>query len=708
MARKSAPPTASARPAPSLRRRIAVLAVLAVLASLGYGTVALLAQEDSPAPAPAPAATAKRTITPPPATVFQKVDKAFESAVNAIYKVLFFPIGATERTYVEFTPAYYYRPAGSEGEFQSLTGRTDPISDGDYRVYDALGKLTAPLKVGKLDGKPVDYFAYAPNSGKYVLHDGRFRKAIERENLSDTETLTREQVDELGEAGRFKVDANDNFLLEEDYGGAPIVVLWLSLGAVYFTIYLRFFNFRGFSHAIEVVRGKYDNPDEPGEVTHLQALSSALSATVGLGNIAGVTIAMQTGGPGAFFWMLCCGFFGMSSKFVESTLGQKYRKVSADGTVRGGPMEYLKDGFAERGMAPLGLLAGMLFTVMCVLASFGGGNMFQANQAGQQMLALAQSAQREEMISLQDQIAKAHERKDSAEVLKLQEERSRLNHDMANFKSWFLPMFGVIFAILVGVVIIGGIKRIGAAAEKVVPAMCGIYLVACLYIIAVNFGRVPEYIGLIFSEAFNPQAFGGGLLGVLIVGVRRAAFSNEAGVGSAAIAHSAAKTEEPIREGTVALLGPFIDTIVVCSMTALVVLITGAWNHQDGLGAGLTGSALTSEAFASVLPWFRYVLSAAVVLFAYSTLISWSYYGEKCWETLFGARAAMGYKVLFVVAVFVGSIANLGAVLDFSDMMILSMAFPNILGLLVLSPSVKRDLEDYWRRYKANEFRTFK
>lgn len=649
-------------------------------------------------------------ITPAPRTITQRIDHGFATIVDYMAAALFYPLGATEREYIEFSPSFFYRAAGSEGNFLPLDAeRDEPITEIKYRTLDALGRLTQPLQSGTLDGQPVDYFAYAQRSGKYVRDGDVFRKTEAREKLSEDETLTSSDAAALAAERRLKTgDGETPYILTETHGGAPIVVLWLSLGGVIFTFYMGFFNVRGFAHAVQVVAGKYDNPDEPGEVTHLQALSSALSATVGLGNIAGVTIAMSMGGPGAFFWMLCCGFFGMSSKFVESTLGQKYRKVNELGEVRGGPMVYLKDGFAELGLAPVGLVAGFLFAVMCVLASFGGGNMFQANQAGQQILAMVQEGDRVAISELERKIDLADQGGDTDEVLKLQSERAEIQESMAGFRRIFLPLFGIVFAAMVGVVIIGGIKRIGAAAEKVVPSMCGIYLLACLYIIAVNYAQVPYYIGLIFSEAFNPQAFGGGLVGVLILGVRRAAFSNEAGVGSAAIAHSAAKTEEPIREGSVALLGPFIDTIVVCSMTALVVLITGAWNNQDGLGEGLSGSSLTSAAFASVIPWFSYVLTVAIVMFAYSTLISWSYYGEKCWETLFGQRSVMLYKVLFVIAVFVGSIANLGAVLDFSDMMILSMAFPNILGLIVLCPAVKRDLNDYWRRHKAGEFKTFK
>jgi len=523
------------------------------------------------------------------------------------------------------------------------------------------------------------------------------------------------ELTDSGKVAAKKADAKHKdkiaqpFLLSTYVGGAPVVVLWLALGSVLFTLYFRGVNFWGFRHAIEVVRGKYDNPAEPGEVTHFQALSSALSATVGLGNIAGVTIAMTTGGPGAFFWMLACGFFGMTSKFAECTLGQKYRKVKEDGTILGGPMQYLQDGLKEIGLGPVGFVMSIMFAVMCILASFGGGNMFQANQSTSSMLSIVQQGDRAELAGINTEIKAAAEQEDFEKLATLQASKKTLEGDMAQFGAYFSAIFGAVLALSVGFVILGGIKRIAAAASKVVPSMCAIYLIACLYIILKNFTVVPEMVGLIFSEAFTPRAMGGGFIGVLIVGVQRAAFSNEAGVGSAAIAHSAAKTEEPVREGAVALLGPFIDTIVVCSMTALVILITGAWDNSAWLvDQGLQGVQITSEAFKQEIWWFPYVLAVAVVLFAYSTVISWSYYGERCWERLFGAKSTVIYKILYVSAVFVGAIVNLGAVLDFSDMMILSMAFPNVLGVLLLSPKVRRDLLDYWERYKAGKFKTYK
>ena len=372
-------------------------------------------------------------------------------------------------------------------------------------------------------------------------------------------------------------------------------------------------------------------------------------------------------------------------------------------------MRYLHAGLAEIGLGPLGLVLSYLFAIMCILASFGGGNMFQANQSGAAMLSMVQKADLHQLSELNADIASAGVNSDFDRLAELEAERAELVDEMAGFRKTFLILFGVVMSTLVAFVIIGGIKRIGAAAAKVVPTMCLIYVGACLWIIVSHLGDVPPLIASIFSQALSGEAIRGGILGVLVIGVQRAAFSNEAGVGSAAIAHSAAKTEEPIREGAVALMGPFIDTVVVCAMTALVILITGAWSNQQWtVELGLEGSALTTRAFEEEISWFPYVLAVAIVLFAYSTIISWSYYGERCWERLFGPKSIFVYRVVYVACVFVGAIVNLGAVLDFSDIMILSMAFPNILGCVLLAPKVKRDLADYWRRYKAGEFKTFR
>ena len=444
----------------------------------------------------------------------------------------------------------------------------------------------------------------------------------------------------------------------------PIVVVWLVLGAIFFTIRMKFINIRGFKHAISLVKGDYDDPNDKGEVSHFQALTTALSATVGLGNIAGVAIAIAVGGPGATFWMIIAGLLGMSSKFVECTLGVKYRKVDENGEVSGGPMYYLRDGLAKYNAGGLGKVLAVLFAILCIGGSFGGGNMFQANQA--------------------------------YEILGAQFPKMADNG----------PLFGVVLAILVGAVIIGGIKSIANVTDKIVPFMAVLYVGAALVVIFANFGQIGTVFALIFDGAFNSDAALGGVIGVLIQGFRRAAFSNEAGVGSASIAHAAAKTSEPVSEGIVSLLEPLIDTVVICTMTALVIIITG--HHVDT--GGLGGVQLTSSAFGSVISWFPYLLVVAIFLFAFSTMVSWSYYGLKSWEYLFGKSkfSEYSYKIIFLIFIVIGSSVSLGAVLDFSDMMILAMAFPNILGLLFLSKEVRSDLDSYFARLKSGEIKKYK
>jgi AGCS family alanine or glycine:cation symporter len=438
----------------------------------------------------------------------------------------------------------------------------------------------------------------------------------------------------------------------------PFIVVWLIAGATFFTFRFRFINVRAFKHAWIVTTGRYDDPNDPGEVTHFQALSSALSATVGLGNIAGVAVAVGMGGPGAVFWMIVAGFLGMSSKFTECTLGQMYREVGSDGHILGGPMRYLQQGLSDRGWPRFGRVLAVIFAVMCIGGSFGGGNMFQANQSYAQV----------------------------ADVLPF----------FAG--GWGSLAYGILLAFLVGIVIIGGIRRIGQVAGFIVPVMCGVYLLAGFFIILTNADQIGPAFGKIVGEAFTPKAGLGGAIGVLITGFRRAAFSNEAGVGSASIAHSAAATDEPVREGIVALLEPFIDTIIVCTMTGLVVVITGA--HEGDAEGGVL---MTSNAFATVLPWFPKVLSLAVFLFAFSTMISWSYYGERCWTFLFGAQYSVVYKLMFLGFVVFGAVLKLGNVIDFSDLMILGMSFPNILGAVLLSGNVAAALDDYWSRYKSGQ-----
>jgi len=448
----------------------------------------------------------------------------------------------------------------------------------------------------------------------------------------------------------------------------PVVVFWLFIGAVFFTIRMKFINIRGFWHAIRVTKGDYDDPSHAGEVSHFQALASALSATVGLGNIAGVAIAVATGGPGATFWLILAGLLGMSTKFAECTLGQMYRKVDHDGTISGGPMHYLRDGLAEIGLPRTGLVLAAVFTVVCMGGSFGGGCVFQVSQ--------------------------------SLELLATELHRS--GFDLLMDCPW---IYGLVMATLVAIVIIGGFRRIAATAEKIVPLMCGVYVLASLYILVANYTLVLPAMETIVSSAFSPHAMYGGFLGVMVIGIRRAAFSNEAGLGSASIAHAAAKTDEPISEGIVALLEPFIDTVVVCTMTGLVIVITGVYDNPsfEAYVANDQGAPLTAEAFRTALPWFPWLLAAAVCLFAYSTLITWSYYGERCWSHLFGRRTALIYKLIFLGFVILGSIVSASNLLTFADLMILSMAFPNILGVMLLSGKIRRALDDYWKRLKAGE-----
>ncbi|MBI4882088.1 MAG: alanine:cation symporter family protein [Planctomycetes bacterium] len=450
----------------------------------------------------------------------------------------------------------------------------------------------------------------------------------------------------------------------------PLIVVWMIVAAVFFTLRFRFVNFRLFRHAVLLVRGVYDDPKDAGEVTHFQALSAALSATVGLGNIAGVAIAVSIGGPGATIWMIAAGLFGMTLKFTECTLGQRYRKIDAAGRVSGGPMHYLSAGLKKRGLGGLGAVLAFLFIVFCIGGSLAGGNAFQVRQS----LGI---------LATQVPFFAAH--------------------------GW---VYGVIMAILTGIVIIGGIRRIAHTAEKIVPFMCIVYVLGCLAIIVGHLGHVPDACATMVSSAFSGDAVYGGIVGALIMGFRRAAFSNEAGVGSAAIAHSAAKTPFPVREGIVALLEPFIDTVVVCTMTALVIVITGAYDFTNPAYAGLIaaeeGAALTREAFASVpflAAWFPWVLLVAVVLFAYSTMISWSYYGERCFTMAFGQRWSLLYKLLFLFFVVLGSIITAGNVLEFGDTMILLMAFPNIIGLYILGGEVAGELREYEADLKAGKHR---
>jgi len=438
----------------------------------------------------------------------------------------------------------------------------------------------------------------------------------------------------------------------------PFVLIWLVIGAAVFTIYFRFINIRGFKLAVDIVRGKYTKSDESGEVSHFQALTAALSGTVGLGNIAGVAVAISLGGPGATFWMIVAGLLGMSSKFTECTLGVKYRQFDKDGLTYGGPMYYLSQGFAEKGWGGLGKFLAIFFAIMCVGGSIGGGNMFQINQAYSQFVDVT-----------------------------------------GGDASWWVGkgwLFGLIIAFIVGMVIIGGIRSIARTTAKIVPFMCGIYVAAAIVILVANLDQVPTAIGQIFSGAFSGSAAAGGVIGAIIQGFRRAAFSNEAGIGSASIVHSAVKTNNPASEGLVSLLEPFVDTVVVCTMTALVIIITGTWTSAEDLG----GVGVTSTAFASVITWFPLILAVAVILFAFSTMIAWSYYGEQCWVYLFGRseRSKLTFKLMFCIFVVIGAAMSLGNVIGFSDAMIFAMCFPNVIGLYILMPKAREELQSYMQK----------
>ncbi|HCK19253.1 alanine:cation symporter family protein [Thalassospira tepidiphila] len=446
----------------------------------------------------------------------------------------------------------------------------------------------------------------------------------------------------------------------------PLIVGWLVIAATIFTIYFGFVQFRRFGHAISLVKGDYSHPEDAGEVSHFQALATALSGTVGLGNIAGVAVAVSIGGPGATFWMILAGLLGMASKFTECTLGVKYRNEYEDGRVSGGPMYYLSKGLAEKGKPGLGKVLAVIFSICCIGGAVGGGNMFQANQAFQQVVNVTGGE----------------------------------NSFLAG-SGW---LFGLIMAIVVGVVIIGGIKSIAKVTEKIVPLMAIIYVTAGLVIILSNISMVGDAFAQIFVGAFTGAGVAGGVIGALIQGFKRAAFSNEAGIGSAAIAHSAVRTKEPVTEGYVALLEPFIDTVVICTMTALVITISGELN------SGLTGVELTSAAFASAFTWFPLILALAVVLFAFSTMLSWSYYGLKSWTYLVGEGKGKEiiFKLFFCLCVIVGASMSLGPVIDFSDSMIFAMAIPNIIGLYFLMPVVRGEVRQYWAKIESGEIKKVK
>lgn len=437
-----------------------------------------------------------------------------------------------------------------------------------------------------------------------------------------------------------------------------LILIWLVAVSLFFTVYLGFINFRYFGHALDVLRGKYDDKQGGGQISSFKALMTSLSATVGLGNIAGVAVAISVGGPGAAFWLMIMGFVNMSAKFAESALGMKYRHHDDPDdpqSVSGGPMYYLRDGFARRGWTKTGKFLAAMFSVCVIGGAIGGGNMFQANQVFQQVVVVS-----------------------------------------GGEASWWADkgwLFGIILSLAVGVVIIGGLKSIATVSSAIVPAMCIIYVVAGLAVIGVNYEAIPASLVMIVKMALVPEAGFGALLGAFLMGVQRAVFSNESGIGSAAIVHATAQTGSHIGQGFVAMLGPFIDTVIVCMITALVIVITGVYEG----GQGMEGVALTSRAFASTLPWFPYLLAFVVFMFAYSTLIGWSYYGLKGANYLFGEGRTVDltYKIIFCLFVIVGCASALENIVSFSDALMFSMAIPNVIGLYVLARELKGDLKDY-------------
>ena len=451
----------------------------------------------------------------------------------------------------------------------------------------------------------------------------------------------------------------------------PLVVLWLVAGAIFSTFYFGFINLSGFKHALELVRGDYDSPKDRGEVSHFQALATAVSGTVGIGNIGGVAIAISIGGPGATFWMIVAGILGMSTKFVECSLATMYRRENVDGSVSGGPMYYLEKGLTEKGWPGIGKFIGRFYAIGIVIGCMGIGNMFQSNQAYVQFVNVTGGA----------------------------------DHSWLADKGW---LFGSLLALLVATVIVGGIKSIARVTEKIVPFMAFFYCACALVIIAMNYEAIPFAIDAIIDGAFSPDGMSGGAVGVMIVGFQRAVFSNEAGIGSASIAHSAVRTNEPITEGYVSVLEPFIDTVVISTLTALVIVTT--FYYDPGFSEGLNGIEMTSSAFERNLSWSPYTIAIAGILFAFSTMISWSYYGLKGWTYLVGESrlADMGFKLVFCVFVALGCMIQLNAVLDFSDALVFVICVPNILGLYILAPVVKRELNSYRQRLANGELTNYR
>lgn len=597
-------------------------------------------------------------------TLDQRVNAFMEPITKNVSKVIFYSLPIGEEVVVE-------RWDEKSKRYRMVLDGTIPTASVDLDTDPLKG---VPLILSRTEqGLSINYELQTAKEKKtFAVNNVNIGEEISLELLDGKSTSI--QIDGLSE----NMALGSKFRINHKNIEIPFVLIWLIVGAVFFTFFFRFINIRGFKHALDVVRGRYDDPNDSGEVSHFQALTAALSGTVGIGNIAGVAVAVSLGGAGATFWMIVAGLLGMSTKFVECTLGVKYRNLNADGSVSGGPMYYLSKGLAKRNLGKLGKVLAVLFAIACIGGSFGGGNMVQINQA---TALLTEATGGIESIFYQ--------------------------------RGW---IFGVLMAAVVGVIIIGGIKSIARVTDKVVPFMVGIYVVAALVVLMMNFSEIPNAFGQILSGAFNAEAMYGGLIGVLIQGFRRAAFSNEAGIGSASIAHSAAKTDEPISEGLVSLLEPFIDTVVICTMTALVIVISdyGSFTATEVFinekAGDLDAIGLTSSAFAQSISWFPIVLTVAVILFALSTMISWSYYGLKAWTYVFGEgrTANISYKVIFCLFVVVGSAISANQVFDFGDAMIFAMCFPNVLGLYFLAPEIWSDLQSYMARVKSGEIKRYK
>lgn len=590
--------------------------------------------------------TITKTFTILAKSITEIFNSGVQPAVDVLGAVLFWDAFATLGLY---DPVVYTSHKNISLSLQGTTNQED------YQLKSWLaedGKQVnkdEPLAV-LTNRQNSDFIVYAQDSGtlEHLLKEGTVISTLPKEGSYTAPLLARINFPTPQALSHPNGDIKTNTI--------PFIVIWLILGSIFFTLRLKFVNIRGFRHSLDLARGKYDDPNAPGTITHFQAMATAVSATVGLGNIAGVAVAISLGGAGATFWMFLAGFFGMSLKFAECTLGVKYRFIDNEGRIFGGPMNYLRYGLEKKNLKRLGKFLAILFAVLGIGASFGGGNMLQSNQAFK-------------IVSEQIPVLQGH-------------------------GFWF----GIGFALLVGAVIIGGIKSIANVTAKVVPVMAILYIIGCLVVIGYHIEFLGGAFAAIFDGAFSAQALKGGFIGVLIIGLQRAAFSSEAGVGSAAIAHSASKTNHPVADGFTSLIEPLIDTMLVCTMTALVLIFTGKHEINTGMG----GVELTADAFGTVVSWFPAVLAVAVFLFAFSTMVSWSYYGMRSWSYLFGRskKLELVYKVMYLVFVVLGASVSLGAVLSFADMMILAMSFPNIIGLYILAPEINADMNAYWQKLK--------